>query len=60
MLGLLWNRFRNEGKEAIEAIYTFPMDPQGVLQSFEVDMDGRKLFSEVSRGKMNVIVDLCI
>lgn len=40
-------RYRNPHPKPIEAIYTFPLDSQSVLRSFNVEMDGRKLYSQV-------------
>lgn len=39
--------YRNVGEENIEAIYTFPLPLDGVLLSFEAEIDGRRLSGRV-------------
>jgi hypothetical protein len=45
---VLAGRYENTGAAPLEVVYSFPLDPDGVLRSFEARIDGRVLKSEVS------------
>jgi Ca-activated chloride channel family protein len=44
---LVRQRYRNDGKRAIEAIYTFPLPTRAALTGFSMTVEGRRLEGEV-------------
>ena len=40
-------RYRNDEKKPIEAVYTFPLPTNAVLTGFSMTVDGRRLVGEV-------------